>query len=68
MKRHRNVENFNKLKINVNKAIDRVKPENYKNYFNNAYNLKGDIKLQRKQKQSPKESRCNFRQNKSIWL
>ena len=51
MKKHRNVENFNKLKINVNKAIDRVKPENYKNYFNNAYNLKGNIKLQRKQKQ-----------------
>ena len=48
LKKHRNVENFNKLKINVNKAIDRVKPENYKNYFNNAYKLKGDIKLQRK--------------------
>ena len=48
LKKHRNVENFNKLKINVNKAIDRVKPENYKNYFNNAYNLKGNIKLQRK--------------------
>ena len=48
LKRHRNVEDFNKLKINVNKAIYRVKPENYKNYFYNAYNLKGDIKLQRK--------------------
>tara|TARA_A100001015_G_scaffold249064_1_gene286815 strand:+ start:346 stop:570 length:225 start_codon:yes stop_codon:yes gene_type:complete len=25
-----------------------VKPENYKNYFYNAYKLKSDIKLQRK--------------------
>ena len=48
LKKHRNIENFNKLKINVDKAISRVKPENYKNYFYNAYKLKGDIKLQRK--------------------
>jgi len=48
LKNDRNVEDFNKLKINVDKAIDRVKPENYKNYFYNAYNLKGNIKLQRK--------------------
>jgi hypothetical protein len=48
LKKDRNVEDFDKLKINVDKAIDRVKPENYKNYFNNAYKLKDDIKLQRK--------------------
>ena len=49
LKKDRNVENINKLKINVDKAIGRVKPENYKNYFNNAYILKCNIKLQRKQ-------------------
>ena len=48
LKKHRNVEDFNKLKINVNKAIGRIKPENYKNYFYNAHKLKGNIKLQRK--------------------
>lgn len=48
LKKHRNIEDFNKLKINVDKAISRVKPENYKNYFYNAYKLKGDIKIQRK--------------------
>ena len=48
MIKHRNVENFNKLKINLDKAIYRVRPENYKNYFYNAYNLKDNIKLQRK--------------------
>ncbi len=38
---------FNKLnKFYIDKAIGRVKPENYKNYFNNAYNLKCNIKLQ----------------------
>ena len=42
---------FSKYKNNLiilDKAIDRVKIENYKNYFYNAYNLKGYIKLQRK--------------------
>lgn len=48
LKKDRHVEDFNKLKINVDKAIGRVKPENYKNYFYNAYKLKGNIKLQQK--------------------
>ena len=30
------------------KAIEKVKPENYKNYFEHAYNLKEGIKLHRK--------------------
>lgn len=36
------------LENNVNKAIEKVKPENYKNYFEHAYNLKEGIKLHRK--------------------
>jgi len=43
------VENYQQLENNVNKAIEKVKPENYKNYFEHAYNLKEGIKLHRKQ-------------------
>ena len=63
LKKHRNVEDFNKLKINVDKAIDRVKPENYKNYFNNVYNLKVNIKLQRK----PSTRRRKQKQYKTLY-
>ena len=45
MKKNRNVENYQQLENNVNKAIEKVKPENYKNYFEHAYNLKEGIKL-----------------------
>jgi hypothetical protein len=48
MKKKRNVENYQQLENNVNKAIEKVKPENYKNYFEHAYNLKEGIKLHRK--------------------
>jgi len=40
LKKDRNVANFQELENNVEKAIDKVKPENYKNYFEYAYNLK----------------------------
>jgi transposase-like protein len=37
IKKNRNVYTFEGLENNVNKAIDKVKPENYKNYFEYAY-------------------------------
>ena len=40
MKKDRNVENFQELEQNVEKAIDKVKPKYYKNYFEYAYNKK----------------------------
>lgn len=37
MKKKRNVYNFEELAKNVDISIERVKPENYKNYFEYAY-------------------------------
>jgi transposase len=48
LKKDRNVENYQELEKNVNKAIEKVKPENYKNYFEYAYNIKEGMNLQRK--------------------
>ena len=48
LKKDRNVENYQELEMNVNKAIEKVKPENYKNYFEYAYNMKEGMNLQRK--------------------
>jgi transposase len=48
MKKDRNVANFQELEKNVEKAINKVKPENYKNYFEYAYNLKEGYELKRK--------------------
>ena len=48
LKKDRNVSNFQELEKNVEKAIDKVKPENYKNYFEYAYNLKEGYELKRK--------------------
>ena len=48
LKKDRNVENFQELEKNVEKAINKVKPENYKNYFEYAYNLKEGYELKRK--------------------
>ena len=36
------------MKIEVKNAIDKVKPENYKNYFNYAYKKKDNRKYNRK--------------------
>lgn len=38
LKQNRTVLRYNELKKSVEKAIAKVKPENYKNYFNYAYN------------------------------
>ena len=48
LKKDRNVENYQQLENNVDRAIEKVKPENYKNYFEYAYNLKKRMDLQRK--------------------
>jgi transposase-like protein len=37
LKKNRNVYTFEGLEKNIDNAIDKVKPENYKNYFNYAY-------------------------------
>ena len=37
MKKNRNVENYEQLEKNVENAIEKVKPENYKNYFQHAF-------------------------------
>jgi len=51
LKKNRNVENYQQLENNVNKAIEKVKPENYKNYLEYAYNLKEGIKLHKNHQQ-----------------
>ena len=48
LKKDRNVENYQQLENNVDRAIEKVNPENYKNYFEYAYNLKEGMDLQRK--------------------
>ena len=48
IKKNRNVENYQQLERNIDKAIEKVKPENYKNYFEYAYNLKEGIEFTRK--------------------
>jgi transposase len=48
MKKNRNVENYEQLEKNVENAIERVKPENYKNYFQHAYGTKEHIVYNRK--------------------
>ena len=40
LKKNRNVKNYQELENNVNNAIDKVKPKNYRNYFEHAYNMK----------------------------
>ena len=37
IKKKRNVNSFEELAKNVDTSIERVKPENYKNYFEYAY-------------------------------
>jgi hypothetical protein len=47
LKKDRNVENYQELEKNVDRAIEKVKPENYKNYFDYAYNLKDGMEMKR---------------------
>ena len=48
LKLNKKVLRFNELKIEVKNAIDKVKPENYNNYFNYAYKKKDNRKYNRK--------------------
>jgi transposase len=48
MKKNRNVENYEQLEKNVENAIEKVKPENYKNYFQYAYGMNEKIEFIRK--------------------
>lgn len=47
MKKTRNIENYQQLENNVDNAIEKVKPQNYRNYFEHAYNLKEGMELKR---------------------
>ena len=48
MKKNRNVHNYEQLENIIDNAIGKVKPQNYKNYFEYAYNLKEGIQMERK--------------------
>uniref|UniRef100_A0A6C0DKF7 Uncharacterized protein n=1 Tax=viral metagenome TaxID=1070528 RepID=A0A6C0DKF7_9ZZZZ len=48
MKKNRNVENYEQLQKNVDNAIEKVKPTNYKSYFQYAYGKKEGMKYIRK--------------------
>ncbi len=45
----------------IDKAIDKVKPENYKNYFQYAYGVKDDNTYKRK----PSTRKCKLKNYKS---
>lgn len=49
LKKNRNVKDYKELENNVNTAIAKVKPENYKNYFEYAYNMKEGMEFTKKQ-------------------
>ncbi len=48
IKKNRDVYTFEELENNIDKAIDKVKPKNYKNYFEYAYGIKEDMTYKRK--------------------
>jgi len=48
MKKNRNVHNYEQLENIIDNAIGKVKPQNYKNYFEYTYNLKEGIQMERK--------------------
>jgi len=56
------VYTFDGLKNNIDKAIDKVKPENYKNYFQYAYGIQYDITYKRK----PSTRKCKLKNYKTI--
>jgi len=48
MKKHRNITNFQQLENNVKQSIYKVKPYNYKNYFEYAYGQKNGMTYMKK--------------------
>ena len=60
IKKKRNVYTFEGLENNIDNAIDKVKPENYKNYFQYAYGIKQDMTYNRK----PSTRKCRLKNYK----
>lgn len=61
IKKNRDVHTFAGLEKNIDKAIDKVKPENYKNYFQYAYGVKDNITYKRK----PSTRKCKLKNYKT---
>ena len=61
IKKNRDVYTFAGLEKNIDKAIDKVKPENYKNYFQYAYGVKDGNTYKRK----PSTRKCKLKNYKS---
>jgi len=47
LKKNRNVYSHKELGKNIYKAIEKVKPNNYKSYFKYAYEMKEGMKYER---------------------
>ncbi len=43
LKKQRNVNSFMELENNIETAVSKVKPENYRNYFHYAYEVKRNV-------------------------
>jgi hypothetical protein len=63
IKKNRDVYTFDGLEKNIDKAIDKVKPEHYKNYFQYAYGVKDDNDITYKRK--PSTRKCKLKNYKS---
>ena len=61
IKKNRDIYTFSELEKNVDKAIDKVNPENYKNYFQYAYGIKDNTIYKRK----PSTRKCKLKNYKS---
>ena len=66
MKKHRNVTNFEQLSNNVKQSIEKVKPSNYKNYFEYAYGIKEGITYTKKTLHQKKKKKIIQRVNHMI--
>jgi len=48
LKKYRNVDNFQQLRRNVITSLEKIKPDNYKNYFQDSYGRKHGLEYSRK--------------------
>jgi transposase-like protein/transposase len=55
LKKYRNVNNFQQLRRNVIISLDKIKQENYRNYFQDAYGRKHGLEYSR----NPSTRKCN---------
>ena len=60
LKKYRNVNNFQQLRKNVITSLDKIKPENYKNYFQDSYGRKQGLEYSRK----PSTRKCKTKKYK----